>query len=157
MNLSGTWIVALSACQSGQGDSVGGEGVFGLRRAFMVAGARSLLMTLWPVADETTAQIMKDFYAVALSGGNMAEALAVTQRQWLVKIRDERGVAAAVREAGPFAAALMANPKSGFIPVTLPKKTPTMQDRIGKLEEAAGLGDTDAMVALGFLWQWRWR
>ncbi len=152
MNLSGTWIVVLSACQSGQGDSVGGEGVFGLRRAFMVAGARSLLMTLWPVADETTALIMQDFYTAALSGGNMAEALALTQRQWLVKIREQRGVAAAVREAGPFAAALMANPKSGFIPVSMPKKMPTMQDNIAKLEEAAGLGDTDAMVALGFIY-----
>jgi CHAT domain-containing protein len=152
MNLSGTWIVALSACQSGQGDSVGGEGVFGLRRAFMVAGARSLLMTLWPVADETTAQIMKDFYAEALAKGDMAEALAGVQKQWLAKIRDERGLAPAVREAGPFAAALMANPKSGYVPVANVKKEPTVQDKIAKLEEAANLGDTEAMVALGFIY-----
>jgi CHAT domain-containing protein/tetratricopeptide (TPR) repeat protein len=152
MNLSGTWIVALSACQSGQGDSVGGEGVFGLRRAFMVAGARSLLMTLWPVVDETTAQIMKDFYEEALAKRDMAEALADVQKRWLAKIRDERGLAAAVREAGPFAAALMANPKVGFVPVANVKKEPTAEDRIKKIEDAARLGDTEAMVALGFIY-----
>ena len=122
MNLSGTWIVALSACQSGQGDSIGGEGVFGLRRAFMVAGARSLLMTLWPVSDETTAQIMKGFYEESLAKGDMAEALADVQKQWLAKIRQERGLATAVREVGPFAAALMANPKTDYVPAANAKK-----------------------------------
>lgn len=152
MNLDGTWIVALSACQSGRGDAVAGEGVFGLRRAFMVAGADSLLMTLWPVADETTAGIMKDFYSEVASKGDVVEALSSTQRNWLGKLREERGLAAAVREAGPFAAALMSNPKSGFIPVSKSKKAPTIQDQIAKLEESAGLGDSEAMAALGFIY-----
>ena len=152
MNLDGTWIVALSACQSGRGDAVAGEGVFGLRRAFMVAGADSLLMTLWPVADETTAGIMKDFYTEIAAKGDVVEALSVTQRNWLGKLREERGLSAAVREAGPFAAALMSNPKSGFTPVSNAKKPPTMDDEIAKLEESAGLGDSDAMVALGFIY-----
>ena len=48
--------------------------------------------------------------------------------------------------------AKLMNPKSGFIPVSMPKKIPTMHDNIAKLEEAAGLGDSDAMVALGFIY-----
>ena len=152
MDLGGTWIVVLSACQSGRGDSVAGEGVFGLRRAFMVAGADSLLMTLWPVADQTTVDIMKDFYKSVLSGGDVVEAMGATQRKWLDKIRGDRGLAAAVREAGPFAAALMSNPDAKFIPVSTVKKEPNAEDKISKLEEAAGLGDADAMVALGFIY-----
>lgn len=152
MDLDGTWIVVLSACQSGRGDSVAGEGVFGLRRAFMVAGADSLLMTLWPVADETTVGIMKDFYSEVLSKGDVPEAMSATQKKWMEKIREERGLASAVREGAPFGAALMSNPDAKFIPVSTVKKEPSAQDNISRLEEAAGLGDSDAMVALGFIY-----
>jgi hypothetical protein len=87
-----------------------GEGVFGLRRAFMIAGAENLLMTLWPVADETTAKIMADFYKEAFATGDVAGSLAKVQRDWLVKIRNERGLLSAIREAGPFAMVVMTNP-----------------------------------------------
>ncbi|MFZ4775987.1 MAG: CHAT domain-containing tetratricopeptide repeat protein [Terrimicrobiaceae bacterium] len=102
LDLSGTWLVTLSACETGVGEVKTGEGVFGLRRAFMMAGAKNLLMTLWPVNDATTADFMKDFYHRALASGDAPRALADTQRDWLVKLRREKGLLAAVRDAGPF-------------------------------------------------------
>jgi CHAT domain-containing protein/tetratricopeptide (TPR) repeat protein len=110
LELNGTWLVTLSACETGVGEARSGEGVFGLRRAFMMAGAENLLMTLWPVADDTTAQIMADFYKEALATGDAHGALAKVQRHWLVKLREEKGLAVAIREAGAFAMVAMVNP-----------------------------------------------
>jgi CHAT domain-containing protein len=62
MDLTGTELVVLSACESGVGDVQVGEGVFGLRRSFALAGAKNLMMSLWPIADEITANQMKVFY-----------------------------------------------------------------------------------------------
>jgi TPR repeat protein len=105
-------MVVLSACETGVGEARSGEGVFGLRRAFMIAGAENLLMTLWPVADETTAKIMTDFYKEAFAYGDAPNSLAKVQRDWLVKLRQERGLLAAIREAGPFAMVTMTNPNA---------------------------------------------
>ena len=112
LDLKNTWLVTLSACESGVGHSKSGEGVFGLRRAFMLAGAQNLLMTLWPVGDETTADFMADFYQEVLITHDPAEALAKVQRNWLSKLREEKGLITAVRDAGPFAMVMMANPNS---------------------------------------------
>ena len=112
LRLDGTWMVVLSACETGVGEARSGEGVFGLRRAFMIAGAENLLMTLWPVADETTAKIMTDFYKEAFATGDAPGSLAKVQRDWLVKLRQERGLLAAIREAGPFAMVTMTNPNT---------------------------------------------
>jgi TPR repeat protein len=111
LDLDRTWLVALSACETGVGEARSGEGVFGLRRAFMMSGADYLLMTLWPVADDTTVQIMADFYKEALASGDAAGALSAVQKRWLVKLRDEKGLGAAVRDAGAFAMVQMANPR----------------------------------------------
>ena len=102
LKLDGTWLVALSACDTGGGEARTGEGVMGLRRGFVQAGAQNLLMTLWPISDETTVQIMLDFYDAAFKSGNAPQALADTQRDWLVKLRKERGLLPAVQLAGPF-------------------------------------------------------
>jgi len=112
LNLEGTWLVTLSACETGVGEARSGEGVFGLRRAFMIAGAQNLLMTLWPVSDEVTPKIMADFYKEALATHDAAGSLARVQREWLVKLRNEKGLMAAVRDVGPFAMVVMANPNS---------------------------------------------
>ena len=74
----------------------------GLRRGFVQAGVQNLLMTLWPIGDKTTAKIMLDFYEAADRTGNASQALADVQRDWLVRLRKERGLQAAVRLAGAF-------------------------------------------------------
>jgi CHAT domain-containing protein/Tfp pilus assembly protein PilF len=78
-NLSGTKLVVLSACETGLGDVITGEGVFGLRRAFVLAGAQTLVMSLWKVPDEQTKELMVDFYKRLLAGKPRAEALREAQ------------------------------------------------------------------------------
>lgn len=79
LQLNGTDIVVLSACQTGLGDVQSGEGVYGLQRALTVAGARSTLLSLWKVDDLGTALFMKSFYSNLLKGLSRADALAATQ------------------------------------------------------------------------------
>jgi tetratricopeptide (TPR) repeat protein len=102
LDLRGTWLVTLSACDTGSGEARAGEGVMGLRRGFIQAGAQNLLMTLWPISDEVTVQIMSAFYQAAHNLGKAPEALAEVQRIWLLKLRTEKGLAQAVNLAGPF-------------------------------------------------------
>ena len=102
LKLEGTWLVVLSACDTGSGEARAGEGVLRLRRGFIQAGAQNLLMTLWAVADEETVKLMTDFYTAAQRSGNAPQALSDVQRDWLVRLRKERGLQAAVRLAGPF-------------------------------------------------------
>ena len=78
LDLSGTELVAMSACQTGLGD-VNAEGVFGLQRAFKLAGARTLLVSLRDVNDQATAMFMKEFYANLASGAGRRSALKAAQ------------------------------------------------------------------------------
>jgi tetratricopeptide (TPR) repeat protein len=102
LKLNGTWLVTLSACDTGTGEAKSGEGVLGLRRGFIQAGAKNLLMTLWPISDEDTVYIMARFYDAAHRTGNAPRALADVQRDWLVKLRKTDGLTKAVNLAGPF-------------------------------------------------------
>jgi CHAT domain-containing protein len=117
LDLKGTWLVTLSACDTGSGEARAGEGVIGLRRGFIEAGAQHLLMTLWPISDEATVQIMSDFYEAVHRGSDAPQALAEVQREWLVQLREAKGekfekikeavagqggLAKAVNLAGPF-------------------------------------------------------
>ena len=72
-------LVTLSACDSGLGKEMGGEGLIGLTRAFQYAGARSVLASLWKVEDTSTAELMKRFYQYLKSGKTKDEALRSAQ------------------------------------------------------------------------------
>jgi len=102
LNLDQTWLVVLSACDSGGGEASAGEGVLGLRRGFAEAGAQNLLMTLWTVDDAATADFMESFYREALRTDDAPGALARVQRASLDAIRQKSGLSEAVRKAGPF-------------------------------------------------------
>ena len=86
MALDGTELVTLSACETGLGAVLSGEGVYGLQRALMVAGSRSTLLSLWKVPDELTARFMQTYYGHLRRGEGRAEALIHTQREF----RDSR-------------------------------------------------------------------
>lgn len=89
--LTGSWLVTLSACDTGLGQIRQGKGVLGIRRGFVRAVVKNLLMSLWNVSDdvdttETTPSFMRAFYDEALRTGDAAQALARVQRVWLSQI-----------------------------------------------------------------------
>ena len=102
LDLAGTHLVALSACDSGTGAIRVGEGVFGLRRAFHEAGVRHLLLTLWPISDHKTAELMPEFYRLTLSSGDPVGALHEVQAKALESSRHANGPALAARLYGGF-------------------------------------------------------
>lgn len=91
MDLHGTDLVTLSACDTALGEVKAGEGVFGLRRAFALAGARHLMMSLWPVSDQITAQQMISFYKLYGNGASPAKALRAAQLQTIAELRRQTG------------------------------------------------------------------
>jgi CHAT domain-containing protein/tetratricopeptide (TPR) repeat protein len=82
LNWKGTELVVISACESGKGEIQAGEGVYGLKRAIAVAGARSSLLSLWKVDDLATAAFMESLYSRLMAGAGRADALAATQREF---------------------------------------------------------------------------
>lgn len=90
IDLLNTELVVLSACETGLGDVHVGEGVFGLRRAFMLSGAKTLVMSLWKVPDRATQELMVDFYERLLRGEPRAAALSQAQRELKKRYRHPR-------------------------------------------------------------------
>lgn len=101
LDLLGTDMVVLSACQTGLGEIRVGEGVFGLRRAFVLAGARTLVMSLWKVPDAQTCELMEDFYRRLLAGAPRAEALRAAQLAIRDRYREVRFWGAFICQGDP--------------------------------------------------------
>ncbi len=83
LNLAGTDLVTLSACDTGKGEVKIGEGVFSLNRAFQEAGAKAVLSTLWTVDDQATGEFMQKFYAQFLEGKPAQVAIQETQNEFM--------------------------------------------------------------------------
>ena len=79
LDLSSCQLVVLSACETGLGDIKGSEGVFGLQRAFKLAGVKNIIMSLWKVPDEQTAELFELFYQNCFKGMSISEALSTAQ------------------------------------------------------------------------------
>jgi len=88
LDLSGVELAVLSACETGLGEVAGGEGLLGLQRAFQVAGARSVVASLWSVGDDATRDLMTRFYRNLWQKGlKPAEALRGAQLEMIKEIR----------------------------------------------------------------------
>jgi CHAT domain-containing protein len=83
LDLWGTELVTLSACETGLGEVERGEGVFGLRRALVLAGAETQMMSLWKVDDDATAALMVSYYDNILKGKGRSDALREAQLSML--------------------------------------------------------------------------
>lgn len=85
LNLAGTQLVVLSACDTGVGEVKNGEGVYGLRRALVLAGSATQVMSLWPVSDDETRDLMIGYYQGLQAGQGRAEALRRVQLAMLAR------------------------------------------------------------------------
>ena len=102
LNLRGTDLVVLSACETASGEALDGEGVMGLRRAFASAGANNTIMTLWPVNDAATVEVMDAFYEKYLSGTHPAIALAEVQNELYAPFVEKYGEVEAIARLAAF-------------------------------------------------------
>lgn len=79
LDLSACQLVVLSACETGLGEVKGSEGVFGLQRAFKMAGVKNIIMSLWKVPDVQTAELFNIFYSECFAGKTIHEAFKMAQ------------------------------------------------------------------------------
>ena len=79
LDLSACQLVVLSACETGLGEVKGSEGVFGLQRAFKMAGVKNIIMSLWKVPDTQTAELFNIFYSECFAGKTIHEAFKIAQ------------------------------------------------------------------------------
>ena len=87
LDLSTTNLVVLSACETALGDVRGNDGVFGLQRAFKLAGVKNMILSLWSVPDKETAELMCAFYKYYLQGRPIKMAFALAQHDMRVRYK----------------------------------------------------------------------
>ena len=85
LDLSACQLVVLSACETGLGEVKGSEGVFGLQRAFKMAGVKNIIMSLWKVPDAQTAELFDVFYSECFTGKTIHEAFQKAQAKMKAK------------------------------------------------------------------------
>ncbi|MDY7225069.1 CHAT domain-containing tetratricopeptide repeat protein [Hyalangium rubrum] len=117
LDLWGTQLVVLSACDTGLGDIKQGQGVYGLRRAFVVAGAEAVVASLWSVNDEKTQEFMESYYRNLLAGQGRVTALREAMRTFRRKHPHPYFWA-------PFIAMGQDTPLRGLVPRTEPRPAP---------------------------------
>lgn len=83
LDLRGTQLVVLSACETAQGEAAGSEGIYGMRRALVLAGAETQVTSLWQVPDQPTRLLMVNFYRRLLQGAGRSAALRAAQRDMM--------------------------------------------------------------------------
>jgi CHAT domain-containing protein len=81
LDLSNTELVVLSACETALGDVKGNEGVFGLQRAFKMAGVKKMIVSLWQVPDKETVELMTNFYTYWINGKSISSAFYQAQEE----------------------------------------------------------------------------
>jgi CHAT domain-containing protein len=87
----GAEMTVLSACNTGSGEYVSGEGVMGMSRAFLAAGSRSVVVSLWPVASKQTERLMVEFYRHMRGGKPAAEAMRAAKLDMIEQARKTGG------------------------------------------------------------------
>ena len=90
LNLTGTRLVVLSACETGLGDLRNNEGVYGLQRAFKIAGVRHMLVSLWKVGDTPTEVFMRQFYRYWIAEGRDIRVAFRQAQEWMRQQNDYR-------------------------------------------------------------------
>ncbi|XXX78793.1 CHAT domain-containing protein [Sorangium sp. So ce134] len=159
LDLYGTQLVVLSACETGLGDVETSDGVYGLRRALVLAGAETQVMSLWKIQDRETRNLMASYYEKLAAGGGRVEAMRQAQLEmrarpetahpfyWAAFIVSGDGAALDGREVAPRLAPTAAPPA---VPSVRPGPRGCACDAAGAGAPSAGAASA-ALLALGAL------
>jgi CHAT domain-containing protein/Tfp pilus assembly protein PilF len=128
LDLWGTKLVVLSACETGLGEIKNGEGVYGLRRALVLAGSESQVMSLWQVSDAATRDLMAAYYKRLQAGDGRTEALRQVQLMMILGSRQEQTAGAGTAATGAAPSGSVTAPGGS---VTAPSPTSAEQRGLG--------------------------
>jgi hypothetical protein len=143
LDLDGTYLVVLSACETGLGDVQNGDGVYGLRRALFIAGAATEVTSLWKVDDQATRDLMVSYYQKLERGGGRSASLHEVQRSMLAQ--------RATSHPYYWASFVVSGDPSPLRPTASPEAPKTAPSARGCACELGGAEDFDAPLASGLL------